>query len=359
MIQEMIARGLADIDCVISTDTFKVLNGIDVEIHIFDPTVGSPMHVWNRMQKMSKPLMLDRSLIFFQDQSWAAQAIASAAKQLGVYRILIQDGFLSHDEARAFGWRKILWPLTSRLDKLSSRPNPFVRTWLNAVLYRQHFFGFTRPDRILVFGEAMKERLNRQFKIPYKQICVTGPLLRPEQFRTDHKPLRSGEKLTVLFLDQCFLRYNRMSPKNWKLRYLPLVSSLSAHNLKIKLHPSQGADAASQVIHAAGPEALILGRDRISETSDIEADVAVTVSSTAFMACLAAGIPVIFCDCGALDRMPKIAHPLLANAKDFDGVQNLISRYLVTGQFPGSARGRKLSFHVKPEQPEKFTIFQN
>ncbi|WP_273184634.1 hypothetical protein [Hyphomonas adhaerens] len=356
MICELQRRSLLPVDHVLATGRFPRLDATNLPVTLFTPDPSlPPAEVWQQAQSVALGLLDRRDLVQFQDQGWMAEAVSMAGKSAGAYRTLIQDGYLTFDTARAFGPRRFLWPLTSKLDWLPLRtPRPRLRVWLNRFLYRQHYFGITRPDRALVFGEAMKDRLVRQFGMDDTSVHVTGPLLRPDSLQTDYTPPAPDRPLRVLFLDQCFLRYRRMSRKAWQENYLPLIRSLSGFDLTVKLHPSQPGVDGADVIKSAGPQAVIAGNDRLPETLSLPADVAVTVSSTAFIACLAAGVPVIFCDCGALDRMPKIRHELVANTENSEATSAALQRFHKTGIFPLNTTGDPLCRHLFMPGADKF-----
>lgn len=348
MIEALQERGLVEITHVLTTGAFSRLDRLNIaQTRLPAAEQQQPADVWRQTQSLTTELLSDRELLYFQDQGWTSQAVSMAAKARGTRRTLIQDGFLSFDPRRAFGWRKSIWPVSSRLDHLplqTSRPR--LRSFLNNTLYRNNFFGITRPESVLVYGNAMKFRLVHQFGISPKAIHVTGPLLRPEALR-DTSPLLAGrENLRVLFLDQCHLRYHRMCQHDWDTRYLPLIKALRQYELFVKLHPSQTEAETTDVLKAAGGHATVLGTNRLPNSLDLSVDVAVTVSSTAFISCLAAGIPVIFCDCGGLDLMPHFAHPLTTNSTSAQQTSLLLDMFLKSQNFPGNTRGESLEDHL-------------
>ncbi|WP_084398684.1 glycosyltransferase family protein [Henriciella aquimarina] len=348
MIEAMLDRGIAGIEHVLATGTFDRLARLNIPVTLLPAPAGqSPGTAWVLAQEVAREMLEGRQLLQFQDQGWTAQAVSMAAKAMGVPRTLVQDGYLTFDTRRSFGARRWLWPLTARLDRLPlTTPRPRRRVLLNRLLYRNHFFGITRPDKALVFGEAMKTRLRQQWGIPPGAIHVTGPLLRPASLQTGYAAPDPGQPLRVLFLDQCFLRYGRMDRSDWDERYLPLIRALSAYELTVKLHPSQPEPEVGDIEAAAGKKVLIAGRERLPEKLDMAVDVAVTVSSTAFISCLATGIPVIFCDCGALDVMPAFHHPLIKNCSASHRVEQALETFRNSGTFPANTGGEPLEDHL-------------
>ncbi|MEE2878616.1 MAG: hypothetical protein VX593_06400 [Pseudomonadota bacterium] len=348
MIEALVNEAKVQIDHVVATNRFDPLSSL-VPVTLLDlPNDTSPATAWKAAQQSVSLLLSDRRLLQFQDQGWLAQAVSMAARSAGAHRTLLQDGFLSFDMQRSLGLRRWLWPLTSRLDRLAPHtPRPRLRTRLNGLLYRHHTFGITRPDRALVFGEAMRSRLINQWGLDPDQVEVTGPLLRPDRLADDYRPPATDRPLRVLFLDQCFLRYRRMSRKDWQNRYLPLIGALSQYELSVKLHPSQTEADAAEVTDAAGEDAAVIGRERLSDAGiNLDVDVAVTVSSTAFVNCLAAGIPVIFCESGALDVMPELHHPLVRNCAFPRETVAALERFRQSGKFPANAHGESLNHHI-------------
>ncbi|MFC7292960.1 hypothetical protein [Hirschia litorea] len=311
----------------------------------------SPAHTWNTIQTFYYDRFKDYDLIYFQDQSWESQAISGATIQAGRKRCLIQDGFLSFDEKRSFGFKKWFWAFSRHIDFVHpKKPKPHLHFWKNRLLYNQHFFGITRPDQIWVFGESMKDRLIRQFGISAQKIYVTGPILLPRNFPI--KPakkitIQSVEKLKILFLDQCFLQYGRISDRNWKRNYLPLIHHLTNYDLTIKIHPAQTKEALKDIKHYAGDKARILNTKRLEDQTLPKIDIAVTVSSTSFVYCLSKGIPVIFYDVQALDKMPVISHPLIKEVGTKADLDTALSIYLANGKF-NFKKGISIEYLINP-----------
>lgn len=348
MLDVLVNRDGIAIEHILTTGTFEQLGAVNVPVTALPSMeANTPEKAWALAQETTRSLLSSHRLLQFQDQGWLAQAVSMAAQSAGTHRTILQDGYLSFDIARSVGARRHTWPISSRMDRIDpATPRPRLRSRLNRLLYRNHHFGITRPDTMLVFGAAMKTRMIRQWRIDAGRIHVTGPLLRPKRVPERPNTPQANTALRVLFLDQCFLRYGRMSPTNWGMKYLPLIQSLRPHDLTVKLHPAQPRDLADDVIEAAGPTAHIMGRELLSDLSGQDFDVAVTVSSTSFLSCIAAGIPVIFCDCGALDVMPDIAHPSIRNCASPGEVSHLLEAMARTRTFQPNAGGDALEAHI-------------
>jgi len=346
--EELIRRDLLDVALVVSTLGHPRLEQIGVPIFLLALNEqASPFQVWTSIQEQVLQHLKDRTLVLFQDQSWLAQAISAQARNGGCARVLIQDGFLEFDQKRAFGLKRLLWPLFSHLDYLHlRRPRPRVRELVVKRLYNNHYFGISRPDQVFVFGDVMRRRLIQQFAIPSDRIVASGPLLKPNAPKSEWKGLKAKNSPRLLFIDQCFLRYQRMSAENWTNRYLPLIAELSRFDLTVKLHPSQ-LEHQIQDLRKIAPKASFAGQHRLEEGKRIHADIAVTVSSTSFLSCLAEGMPVIFCDVGAIDLMPRFVHPLIAHCKGSAEVLEVISNVQKSGRFVANEDGELLEDYIR------------
>ena len=313
-------------------------------------------------------------LLLFQDQSAPAQALATASRARGGRIWLVQDGFLSFDMARLGPGRRALWPLARRLEERAAASaeadpgardaaengaeNLRARAFARRHVYLNHFFGCTRPDHAFVHGPAIAQRLEDQFGLPADRITVCGPVEAPPPPASAPRPPRERGRLRGLFFDQCMLRYARITPGGWRREYLGLVRALARHaaepgvSLTIKLHPAQ-TDAAEAQLRAAAPDAWFLsGASPVSAAIE-RADVVVTVTSTAFLAALGAGLPVVFVRLrAAFDWMPAFASPLARTAGSTTELAGILRTLRDQGVFAGRRRGVALADHIAtPAQP--------
>ena len=303
-----------------------------------------PKERWQRISTTVKQTVENDSLfVLFQDQHFHAQAAVAGARAKGASIILIQDGHLDFDMSVIPRFRRAFWPLLRKLDpKGPQHPRPRLRQWLYQYFYKQHFFGHVRPDHTFVFGESLAERLVEQFGLRRKSVHPVGVPLQTPPPKTEARPLRKKNKISILFLDQCFLRYQRISEKGWREEYLPLIGALAPYSPTIKFHPAQTEHAESEIREQLD-NALYLPR-RALQSDDLDGtDLAVTATSSSFLECIAAGVPVIFVTLpSSLDRMPTIKSPLIRNVSSLEELTAAIEQRHDTGQFANNKDGKPL-----------------
>lgn len=288
-----------------------------------------------------------RRLLMFQDQHFFAQAAAAGARKAAAPYDLVQDGYLDFDMTRVPAAKRALWPLARMIDARGPvRPSPRIRPLAYRELYLSHFFGHTRADRTFVFGQSMAARLHRQFGIPPERIVVSGPPLACAPPPAQPRPLREQGRMSVLFFDQCFLRYRRMRPEGWRRDYLAVIGTLADYGADVKLHPAQTEDCVRDIRAAMGGKGAILGREPAGGAHLDGADIAVTASSSSFLLCLEAGVPVIFIDLpSSFDRMPRIKSALLRNVAGTAELRCALESRRMDG-FASNADGAPLSDYI-------------
>ncbi len=277
------------------------------------------------------------ALILFQDQSAPAWHVGLAARDIGLARILVQDGFLSFEPPARSPLQRLAGRLPARL--WTGRPIA-GRAGINLKLYdwllKGQFFAHTRPDLAIVHGPHMARQIQRQFAIPAARIATVGPLMEladgpPRQVR-----LRTaGSPLRLLFLAQPSLRYSRISAQGWQAEYLPLVRCAAALGADIRLHPAQGDDEMQGIAEFAGAATILPATGPLSGRDLGAYDCIVTASSTGFLQARALGLHVITVALpSARDVIPKIDDPLICSAASLAQVQDAIATLQHTQRFP-------------------------
>lgn len=301
---------------------------------------------WRAIRDRTADYLSDapRRLLMFQDQHFFAQAIAAGARKARAPYDLVQDGYLDFDMRPIPAAARMLWPLMRMIDSQGPRrPSTRMRPLYYRALYWSHFFGHTRPDHIFVYGRSIGARLKHQFGIPEERVTVAGPPLAVSPPPAAPRPLKQPGAMRVLFFDQCALRYRRMPEAVWRGQYLDNIRALREFNADVKLHPAQTEDCVRDIESAMQGRGAILGREPAGNNHLDDIDIAVTMTSSAFIQCLELGVPVIFTDIkGSLDRMPRIQSPLIRNVASPDELrQSLIGRR--DGGFTGNETGFSLS----------------
>ena len=287
-------------------------------------------------------------LVVFQDQHIYSQATIQSARQYGWKVALVQDGFLDFDMARIPAARRHLWPLFKQLDQRGpSGKLSRIRNILYKELYFSHFFGHTRPDWTFVFGASLANRLKNQFGLDDASVFVSGPILASSRPHEAPRNIIDPKNPKALYLDQCFLRYKRMSRAGWDKEYIPLIRSLSVYNTNVKLHPSQTDAERDDIVRAIGAANRVLGKEPVSKNHLDTTDLAITATSSSFQECLINGIPVIFVNLRAsLDHMPTMRHPLVRNVTSLDELHAVARSRLQTGAFEANIEGAPLSDYL-------------
>jgi len=295
---------------------------------------------------------LNGLLITFQDQHIFSQALVAGARDAGWQYALIQDGYLDFDMAAIPKIRRAFWPAVRQLNRLIPHGKPSrLRTLLYKEFYYSHFFGHTVPDWTFVLGPSLAQRISKQFGIVRNKIICHGPIIKQTFSHKVHNIQTTDPHQTrILFFDQCFTRYNRIKPNGWDKEYLPLLRTLAKFGVLLKMHPSQTKHAAEDVAEAIGGSDKVIGGGLLSAGHLKDIDLAITVTSTTFIDCLANGIPVVFVSLpSCYDRMPRIKSSLLRNVDTLEELSSFLKGYTETGRFEANKTGLPLTNYVNYE----------
>jgi|GEM_PF-2381670 len=333
---------------VLTPSAVTNVNTVKLDIDDGGKAIG-PKERWRRISTtINRAVTKEDLFVLFQDQHFNAQAVVAGARAKNAPIILVQDGYLDFDLSIIPPLRRVLWPLFRRLDaKGPQHPRPRLRKWLYRYFYKQHFFGHTRPDHTFVFGASLARRLENQFGLSPQSVHPIGAPLQKSSSKEQLKPLHEKGKVNILFLDQCFLRYQRISKNGWHKEYLPVIGALAPYSPIIKLHPAQ-TNREELDIRGRLKYATFLPR-RALQTDDLNRiDLAITATSSSFLECVAAGVPVVFVTLpSSLDRMPKIQSSLIRNVSTIEELKYVIEVRRSTGNFASNEDGHPLEYFIE------------
>lgn len=231
--------------------------------------------------------------VVLNDIGRVAKAFLGAARRRGAITCLVQDGFVEFAHA-APNHRRQLGFLDSG------------------------YLG-SGPDIGLFWGEATRKAahsINPGLPVSTRVIgCTTQPLS-----STDESPVEAARD--VLFVDQCFVRYNQMSFESWRVmmaEWLRALVGARARSVTVRPHPSQDdrcmafLDELSasmdgvEVESSAGPVADAVARH----------SVVAGFYSTVLIEALHANVPVLALDDDRVRMwLPPIRHERLQRIAD-------------------------------------------
>lgn len=242
----------------------------------------------------------DVLLLQFNDTSQRGSSVARVCRNIGLRRLLVQDGFLN---------------FVSKTANLAETDSNFG-------------WGSSHPEFIAVWGEAMRDDLIARHNNNPRTIYVTGapkPGIQVPAF-VDRKP-SSRARLKVLWADQSVLDQGKASPDEWLPEYAEIAKSLSDFETDLRLHPSTKHSTRSKLQEAVGGRFSVplTSSPRIDAEDLRQYDVVVTYYSTVFLDCLANNIPCVVCKTSSLDiELPNIQHPLLWYCDNAAGLEGAV-----------------------------------
>lgn len=241
-------------------------------------------------------------LVQFNDASQRGEAVARVCRNIGIRRLLIQDGFLN---------------FVSKTDNLAKSDQNY--NW-----------GATHPEMISVWGQGMKDALIERHANGSSSIHVTGSIKASMNVPSDvlYQP-KSRDKVRVLWADQAILDQNKARKDLWLAEYADIARALSDFDVDLRLHPSTKEKTKAE-LRCAVEDRLVLdvpARPTLTSEELLSFDVVVTYYSTVFLDCLANNIPCVLFKTKSLDiELPSIDHPLLYYCGEIDLLAATIER---------------------------------
>jgi|GEM_PF-2860025 len=261
---------------------------------------------------------------------------------------LVQDGFIGLIPVMPF-WKKIcvLFLLVVNLLFLGKLYRP-----LNCMV-RESKFGSSLPARILVGGKY-NALIARLFYWNASSVVVSG-LIRfgDDIFNEDiSRKSSSGAGASVLFADQCLLKYDQIDFASWRKNLMEMLSVLSPYKVIYKFHPSELPEVKREVKELAGDNVIFVD-DSVLDRSFLEdVSIVVTYYSTSFLDAKAAGVPTVFCDFnGNRLRIPKMKSNLIRNVGTPLELGQVVTEYLGTGVFRGNEKGMSFEYMFSKVDP--------
>lgn len=255
----------------------------------------------------------DALLVQFNDASLRGGAIAQVCRNIGMRRLLLQDGFLN-----------------------------FVSKTSNLAASDQNYrWGSTSPELVAVWGGALKEALVQRHSINPSTVTITGPVKREIGIPTKvvHLP-STASKLKVLWADQAILDQGKAPREEWLNEFAEIAARLEAFETTLRLHPSTKEASRASLQDSVGDRfsLIMTGDPKIDRREISDFDVVVTYYSTIFLDCLANNVPCVIYKTRSLDiELPNIDHPLLSYCSKIDDLPEavrLAARSELSGETP-------------------------
>jgi hypothetical protein len=236
------------------------------------------------------PLMRgDLLVIIFNDSSVRGRIISAACRELGVRRLLIQDGFLT---------------FRSKSGNLSTTDQNF-------------FWGHSKPFRYAVWGEEMQKQLTTRFGVKATRILVTGPTSKMKLPKVVNA--KTEKPARVLWVDQAVLDQKKASESDWLAEFAMLAKALAKYSTVYRPHPSTSPQVLSQLLSLLPSSICVSPEQHLSNETLATFTCMVTYYSTAFIDSLAANLHCFFYATNSLDiEMTFIRHPLLHYSASID-----------------------------------------
>lgn len=235
----------------------------------------------------------DVLLVQYNDSSFRGRSMAHTCRQIGLKRLLVQDGFLN----------------------FVSKTNALAKTDTN------FNWGASKPEYAAVWGSEMKRAILERHNNTGDSIRVVGITKQGMEVAESitHRPAPTEKKLRVLWADQAILDQNKAPRETWLAEFSAIASALSDYDTQLRLHPSTMPknrkaleDAVKGKVHVVSPDSPKLDAAELATH-----DVVVTYYSTVFIDCLQHNIPCVVFHTDALDiELPRINHPLMVYCDD-------------------------------------------
>lgn len=240
-------------------------------------------------------------VIQYNDASVRGKALAMSCRNTGIKRVLIQDGFLN-----------------------------FQSKTLNLQNTDQNYFwGSSKPEKVFVWGEKMKDAIVARHLNDPNTISVVGT---PKQdFQLPKKIKRPATKTSprILLADQAILDQNKAPQDKWLQEFKEITDVLGNYDSTIRLHPSTTTRTIGLLNQniSKSTDPVKPTTDQIDVRSLQEYDIVLTYYSTVFLDCIAARVPCIIYRTNSIDiELPYIEHPLLFYCEKIDDVRKTIEK---------------------------------
>ncbi len=268
-------------------------------------------------------------VLLFNDSSIRGKECSLSAAGRGITRFLVQDGHLS---------------FVSR----SNRPDRSDRNW---------FYGRTRPDRVFVWGEVVREELCRRHGLHPANVVVSGRVggfhRAPLPDRVWRRPDPS-RPVRLLIADQPLIDQDKMSRKNWEEDFAAFAGILSGWDVTLKFHPST-LPATRDLVRRLLPKKVRLLQEGFLSQEELRSfDLVITYFSSIYTDCLEAGVPVLFYGFPRCDFLfPEVRDPLMACTCSLEELLGRLNELSLRGIFRGNDQGLPLRDYLVPDEGEK------
>lgn len=152
----------------------------------------------------------DLIIVQFNDMSVRGSTIARVSRNIGIKRLLIQDGFLN----------------------FCSKTNQLHLTDQN------YGWGSSQPEYIAVWGQKMKDALIERHLVNDHLISVVGALKENFSVPTSGLTLIKSKPTKVLWADQAIIDQRKADENSWLKEFQDISKVLSSFNTTLRLHPS-------------------------------------------------------------------------------------------------------------------------
>ena len=324
------------ITCDWSETITKWINSLNVNIHVYnimDDFIDDRNSLLKNIDKATKSdiiknvfikyLKINRPdlIIIYNDSSLRGYACSIAARQLNIHRFLIQDGHLNFD----------------------SKSNLLYKTDQN------FFYGQTKPERIFVWGKALKEKIIYDHGCNPNSIIISGKVGGIQYNNIDKTVVISNNSsLKILIADQPLCDQNKIDRASWKKEFKDFINSISNYDLTIKFHPSTLQTTLDESIKMLPKSCAINTTGLITSEYIKNFDLVITYFSSVYINCLEAEVPVIFYNLKSCDILfPEIKNKLFFNAYSLESLVNNLNYININRTFKSNENGLGVDYYIE------------
>ncbi|MDM8119940.1 glycosyltransferase family 4 protein [Succinatimonas hippei] len=316
-------------------NSIKTINNTEFEnIHnsSYKLSTSDRVTLQNSIYLETKQFLLNHTdrttLLFFSDCSVRGYAISKAAQDVGIKRILVQDGHLEFETPGV------------NIQKLDQ----------NA------YYGATLPEQIFVWGEGIKLRIKRWFKADDASISVVGKvesetssIIKLE--RDINKPLH------ILWADQPILDQKKIDKSSYIKEIEDIVAILKQYDTTLKFHPSTTSKTKELIKNIiSNTDIKIIEDGFISDEDLTKYDLVFTYFSTIYTQAIKVKVPVIFyCLRSCRIWMPSIGNEFIKNCYNLEELSDFLKKYDINNIFEPNeiTSTNNLSYYLKRRGAQK------